>query len=119
MSVTVPNAVPANATVRVTGALEPTVVDVVAELFSAFGSGVVEVTLAVFVSVPEVVAVTTSVIVAVAALFIVPSVQVTVAVPLQVPTVDVADTNVAPEGNASVIVTAFAASGPLFVTVIW
>jgi hypothetical protein len=97
----------------------PTVVVVVKELLSAFGSGVVEVTLAVFMSDPEVVAVTTSEIVAVAALFIVPSVQVTVVVPLQVPTVGVADTNVAPVGSASVIVTAFAANGPLFVTEIW
>src|SRR5580692_13030302 len=95
-----------------------TVVLVVKELFSAFGSGVVEVTLAVFVSVPDVVAVTTRVIVAVAALFIVPSVQVTVVVPLQVPTEVTADTNVAPAGNASVIVTEVAARGPLLVTVI-
>ena len=95
-----------------------TVVEVVKELFSAFGSGVVEVTLAVFVSVPDVVAVTTRVIVAVAALFIVPSVQVTVVVPVQVPTEGVADTNVAPVGNTSVIVTAVAARGPLLVTVI-
>jgi hypothetical protein len=95
-----------------------TVVLVVKELFSAFGSGVVEVTLAVFVSVPDVVAVTTRVIVAVAALFIVPSAQVTVVVPVQVPTEAVADTNVVPVGNASVIVTAFAARGPLLVTVI-
>jgi hypothetical protein len=95
-----------------------TVVVVVKELFRAFGSGVVEATLAVFVSVPDVVAVTTRVIVAVAALFIVPSVQVTVVVPLQVPTVEAADTKVAPVGSASVVVTAFAVSGPLLVTVI-
>jgi drug/metabolite transporter superfamily protein YnfA len=95
-----------------------TVVVVVKELFSAFGSGVVEVTLAVFVSVPDVVAVTTRVIAAVAALFIVPSVQVTVVVPVQVPTEGVADTSVAPVGNTSVIVTAVAARGPLLVTVI-
>ena len=114
--VTVPD--PLSVTVSVNDWDPLTVVLLVAELFSAFGSGVVEVTLAALVSVPDVVAVTTRVIVALAALFIVPSVQVTVAVPLQVPTEVTADTNVAPVGNASVIVTALAASGPLLVTAI-
>jgi hypothetical protein len=114
--VTVPD--PLSVTVSVNDWDPVTVVLLVAELFSAFGSGVVEVTLAGFVSTPAVAAVTTSVIVALALLFIVPSVQVTVVVPLHVPTVEVADTNVAPAGNTSVIVTAFAVSGPLLVTVI-
>jgi hypothetical protein len=103
----------------VAGADEPvTVVEVVAELFAVTGSGVVEVTLAVFVSVPAAVGVTTMVMVAVAAFANVPRLQVTVVVPEHEPVDAVAETKVTPAGNPSVTATPWAASGPLLVTVI-
>lgn len=46
-----------------------------------------------------------------------PMLQVTVAVPVQVPLVEVAETNSVPVGNASVTVTPVAVDGPLLVTV--
>lgn len=48
----------------------------------------------------------------------VPMSQVTVAVPVQVPWVDVAETNVSPAGNGSVTTTLVATEGPLFLAVI-
>jgi hypothetical protein len=95
-----------------------TVVEVVAVLSEVIGSGVVEVTLTVFTSVPACVAVTTIVIVALAWFAIVPKLQVTVVVPVHVPTEVVADTKLTPAGNASVIATFWALSAPLFITVI-
>jgi hypothetical protein len=103
----------------VAGADEPvTVVEVVAELFVVTGSGVAEVTLTVFVSVPAAVGVTTMVMVAVAAFAKVPRLQVTAAVPEHEPVDVVAETKVTPAGNVSVTDTPWAESGPLFVTVI-
>ncbi len=74
-------------------------------------------TVAVLVIVPPVrLLVTTSVTVAVAPLAIVPIVQVTGAVPLHVPCVEVADTNVVPAGRGSVMMTLGAVSMPRFET---
>ena len=92
--------------------------EVVAVLSEVIGSGVVEVTLTVFTSVPACVAVTTIVIVALAWFATVPKLHVTVVVPVHVPTEVVADTKLTPAGNASVIATFWALSAPLFITVI-
>ena len=116
VSVTFPGPVTVTFTVPPPGAV--TVVDVVAELFNAFGSAVVDVTLAVLVSVPAVVVATTMVIVALVVLAIVPTVHVTAVVTPHVPSVETAVWTFAPTGIASVMVTASAGSGPLLVTVI-
>jgi hypothetical protein len=87
----------------------------VAVLFPGTGSVSLAATLAVFVTVPAAVGVTTIVTVALAALARVPRLQLTAAV--QVPWLGVAETNVTPVGTASVKVTPVAGDGPLLVTV--
>jgi hypothetical protein len=69
--------------------------------------------------VPNVLGVTTILIVAVAALANVPRLQVIAVVPLQLPwVVSMGGVSVTPEGNVSVTVTPVAVLGPLLVTVI-
>lgn len=78
-----------------------------------------ELTVAVFWIVPGVVGrVTMRVMVAVAFGASVPTLHVTVDVPLQVPWVDVAEVRVVPAGRTSVTVVPVAVAGPLFVTTI-
>src|SRR5258708_23279264 len=85
-----------------------TVIVDVLELLPAFGSGLVVITLAVFVTGPGVDgSVTVSAIDAEPALAIVPSEQVTVVVPLQLPCVGVAETKGVPAGSAVVTPTVF------------
>jgi hypothetical protein len=95
-----------------------TVVVVVQLLLPVFGSVTPLVTLAVLLSVPTAAApgVTTMVTVALAPLAKVPIEQVIVAVPVQLPGLDVAETNVTFAGKVSVTVTPVAALGPLLVT---
>jgi hypothetical protein len=86
-------------------------------LLAVFGSGVVETTVAVLATGPgELGPATTSVIVAVPPLAIVPREQVTALVKVQDPWVDVAKTNVVPAGRMSVTVTPAAEPGPPFKT---
>jgi hypothetical protein len=119
LPVTIPVPVPAVCTVNCTVVPVPvTVVEVVAVLLEGIGSGVLEVTLTVFVSVPAAAGVTTIVMVAVAPFAKVPRVQVTVVVPEQVPTEVDEETKLAPAGNTSVTDTLWAASGPPLETVI-
>ena len=87
----------------------------VAVLFVGTGSVSFAATLAVFVSVPAAVGLTTIVTVALAVFASVPRLQLTVAV--QVPWLGVAETNVTPVGTVSVKVTPVAGDGPLLVTV--
>jgi hypothetical protein len=94
-----------------------TVVLVELELFPRFGSPVVLVTLAVLFNVPAAVGVTTIVTVALPPLLMVPRLQETVLVPVQLPWLGVAETYVAPAGSVSVTVTPDALLGPPFVTV--
>src|ERR1700722_9469402 len=83
-----------------------TTVMAVAELFVATGSVVVDVSLTTFVSVVAVEGdVTLIVTVALVPFVIVPTVQVTVEVPLQLPCEDVAEINVVPAGSGSVSTT--------------
>src|ERR1700722_4940211 len=90
-----------------------TTVMAVAELFVATGSVVVDVSLTTFVSVEAVAGeVTLIVTVAVVPFVIVPSAQVTVTVPLQVPCEGVAEINVVPAGRGSVSTTAAASTSP-------
>jgi hypothetical protein len=84
-----------------------------AVLFAVFDSGSLATTVAVFVSVPAVVAVVTSVIVTVPPLRIVPSWQVISAPPAHVPCVVETDTKVVPAGSGSARLTPVAVSGPL------
>src|SRR3990172_6475466 len=90
-------------------------------LLPVFGSCVGLDTVAVLVSEPTVAAAavgfTTIVIVALCPFVMVPSVHVTVAVPLHVPSVVVVDTHVAFTGNVSVTSTFVAVLGPAFPTV--
>src|ERR1700742_3323404 len=80
-----------------------TTVIAVAELFGPTGSEVVDVSLTTFVSVVAVAGdVTLIVTVALVPLVIVPSEQVTVVVPLQLPCEGVAEINVVPAGRGSV-----------------
>lgn len=96
-----------------------TVIVADALLFAGFESGLVLVTVAVFVTGPAVCgSVSCSVIVADAAGASVPTLHVTVVVPLQVPAVELAETNVVPGGRTSVTVTPSAVFGPLFVVTI-
>src|SRR5688500_4507547 len=81
-----------------------TFVVAVALLLPAFGSGPSAMTDAVFVIVPAVLGLILIVTVAVPALTIVPSPHETVVVPLQVPCVAVADTNVELAGRVSMTV---------------
>lgn len=87
-------------------------------LFAGFGSAVLALTVAVFVIVPWVVAVTTSVTVVLAPLAKLPKMQLIVAVPEQLPWSGVAETNVTPVGNTSVNTTPEASAGPLLVIVV-
>ena len=93
----------------------------VAPLFAALGSAVALVTVAVFEIVVPVARpaldCTLTVIVAVPARAIVPSVQVTVAVPVHDPWDGVAETNEVFAGMVSETVTAAASDGPLLDTV--
>jgi hypothetical protein len=95
-----------------------TVVVVVQLLLLVLGSVTPLVTLAVLLRVPTAPApgVTTIVTVALAPLVNVPIEQVTVLVPLQLPSVVADETNVVLAGNVSVTVTPVAELGPLFVT---
>ena len=95
-----------------------TVVDAVLLLLPVLGSVTPLVTLAVLLMVPVTVGVTIIVTFAETPLPNVPRLQVTVLVPLQLPWLGVADTNVTPAGKVSVTVTPVALFGPLFVTVI-
>ena len=94
-----------------------TAVPSVSELLALFGSISVRLTEAVLLKVPADVGVTAIVTVAFAPLFKLPRLQVTVAVPLQVPWLGIAETKVAPAGSVSVTTTPVAVSGPLLVTV--
>jgi hypothetical protein len=101
-----------------------TVVVTVELLLLGIGSAVAAATVAVFVIVPATLgAVTTMSIVAVVPLGKVPSLQVTVLVPEQVPTLGVAETNVTPGGRGSVTTTPLVVAGivgaPLLVTIKW
>jgi hypothetical protein len=88
-------------------------------LFAGFGSLDSDVTVAVFVVEPSVLpAFAVIVIVTLPPLRIDPTEQVTVVVPVHVPCVVVADTNVIVGGSVSVTVTVLAVSGPPFVTTI-
>src|SRR5438132_520610 len=89
-----------------------------AVLLALFGSDSLPVTVALLVMVPAVAgAVALIVIVALAPEARGPTAQVTVPEALvQVPWVELADTNVTPEGSVSVTVAPVAASGPLLVT---
>src|SRR5947209_6544742 len=100
------------------GSVLVTVVDVLAVLLPGLGSGSLAVTLAVLLSVPASVGVTTIVTLALLSNARFPRLQATVPLACaQVPWVDVAETNLTPAGNVSVSVTPVAAEGPLFVTV--
>lgn len=90
----------------------------VAEAVAFAGVGFVSfsVTVAVFVIEPAAVAVAVRETEAVAPFARVPKLQVTVVVPVQVPWLDVAETNVRLAGSASVIVTPVELDGPLLVT---
>jgi hypothetical protein len=83
-------------------------------LFVEFGSTVGELTLAVFVSVPEAGAVTVTVTLLTWPLAKVPNVQLTT--PLLLAPPPLALTNVTPNGNVSVTTTLLALDGPKFVT---
>src|SRR5215212_5518847 len=101
------------------GTSEKTATDALLVLFAGFDSLFAAVTVAVFVNVPCVLgSFTTSVIVACAAIFIAPRVQMTVDVPAQLPCVGVAETKLVPAGIVSVTTTFAAIVGPLFVTAI-
>ena len=93
-----------------------TVVVAVALLLAWFGSSVLLVTVAVLERGP-LLAVTTIVIVAEPPLARLPRLQVTVVVPLQLPTLGVAETKLTPAGNGSLSTTAAAASGPPLETI--
>ena len=93
-----------------------TVVDTLELLLPATGSSVVADTFAVLLSVPADPGVTTIFTVAPAPFASEPRLHVTVAVPLHEPTVVLDETNVTPDGSASVTVTPAAASGPWFAT---
>src|SRR6266404_1423231 len=102
-------------------ALAPVTV-MVAEAVAFAGVGLVSfsVTLAVFTVVLAAVAVTVALreTEAAAPLASVPKLHVTVVVPVQVPRLAVAETNVRPAGSTSVNVTAVELDGPLLVTAI-
>ena len=100
--------------------IAPSVTTVVADavLFCVLDSAVVVLTVAVSVSEPSSVAVTTIVPVTVAPAATVPRLAVTVLpVLLVVPWLKLAETKATPAGSVSVIVTAWASLGPLLVTV--
>ena len=90
---------------------------VVAEAVLLVGSesASVPVTVAEFVNCPAEEGVTTIVTIALPPAARLPRLQFTVAVPLQLPCVVVAETNVTPAGNVSVTLTFVATAGPLLV----
>jgi len=92
----------------------------VAEAVPFVGVGLVSfsATVAVFVIAPVAVAVTARETEALAPFASVPRLQVTVVVPVQVPWLGVAETNVRPAGSTSVNVTPVEFDGPLLVTAI-
>jgi hypothetical protein len=94
-----------------------TVKVVVEVLLARFGSGVVEATVAVLTTVPDALGLLTmSWTVATPLASIVPREQLTVLVPEQDPCDGAAETNVAPDGRASLTVTLAARLGPAFAT---
>jgi hypothetical protein len=94
-----------------------TVKVVVEVLLARFGSGVVEATVAVLTTVPDALGLLTmSWTVATPSAGIVPREQLTVLVPEQDPCDGAAETNVAPDGRASLTVTLAARLGPAFAT---
>jgi hypothetical protein len=96
-----------------------TVVVAVAVLFEVLGSFSAAVTLAVLVSAPTVVGVTTTVMVALAPASRLPTLQVTVPPDcVQLPAVEIAETSVTVPGRVSLTVTTVAGEGPLFVATI-
>src|SRR5262245_19289367 len=88
-----------------------TVVTAVAELLEDTGSDSLALTVAVLLTPPGAVSVTTIVTVATAFLASVPKLQDTVFAPLHVPWVGVAETNVTPDSSVSVITTPVAVPG--------
>src|ERR1043165_4225563 len=86
----------------------------VAVLLVGSGSASVPVTVAEFVNCPAEGGVTAIVTVALPRAAILPRLQFTVAVPLQLPCEVVAEINVSPAGNASATLTFVAVPGPLF-----
>lgn len=93
-----------------------TVTDLVAELLPGMASDSADVTDAVLVRTPALLGRTTSAIVAELGNSRLPNEQVTVAVPLHVPWLVVADTKVTPAGSESVRTTEVAVVGPLLLT---
>jgi len=93
-----------------------TVTFAVAVALAGVGFVSFSVTVALFVIEPAAVAVVVRETEAVAPFARVPKLQVTVVVPVQVPWLDVTETNVRPVGSASVIVTPVELDGPLLVT---
>jgi hypothetical protein len=87
-------------------------------LFAGFGSASVAETVAVFDTDPVGGALIASVTVTVEPEVIVPTLQVTVVVPVQLPCVDEAEEKVVPAGSASATATFVAVLGPLLCTVI-
>jgi hypothetical protein len=106
-----------------TSAAAATVVVAVARLLFGFGSAVAAETVAVFLRVPLVAGLTTMSTPAVAPPGKIPRLQVRVIVPEHDPTLDVAETSVAPAGSVSVTVTPLVVDGPddvpLLVMVKW
>jgi hypothetical protein len=104
--------------VTVSGGVAVAVKVVVEVLFAGFGSGVVaEATVAVLTTVPDVLGLLTmSWTVATLLASRVPREQLTVLVPEQDPCDGAAETNVAPDGRASLTVTLAARLGPAFAT---
>ena len=102
-------------------AIGVTVVVAVAELFAALGSLTEEVAVAVFdtEAAADAVARATIATITELPLLMVPRLQLTVVVPVHVPAVVAAETNVSPAGNVSVRFTAVAADGPALDTRIW
>lgn len=95
-----------------------TVVDAVAVLLELLLSDVALLTVIVLLIVPAVFALTSMLMVTLDPLARVPRLHVNVVVPLQLPTLGVAETKVTVSGNVSETVTLLAVPGPLFVTVI-
>ena len=112
-----PTWAPLSGQVTVSGGVVVTVKVVVDVLFAAFGSGVDEATVAVFTTVPDALGLlTTTWTVATPLANIVPREQLTVLVPEQDPCDGAAETNVVPDGRASLTVTPAARLGPAFPT---
>ena len=88
-----------------------------AELLLVSKSVSVALVFAVLTSDPDAVGVTLMVTTAVAPADILPSAQLTVVVPLQLPWVEVTGPKVMPDGRVSVTFALVAVAGPLFVTV--